>query len=120
MVCISHVGHEAKVIKADEEVGYCLFVATPGLGDLLLCFVHSLVVVEMVVHIPQEVVKGELSVLDIIEVVGVVASSPLVGNSFSEEGEGGDDFVFVFVDFVGVGDDALSEGLISGLVTVEC
>jgi len=120
MVWVSHVGHEAKVIEADEEVWYCLLVAASSFGDLLLCFVHSLVVSEMVVRVPQEVIKGERSILNLLEVVGVVASSPLIGNSISKEGKGGDDLVFVFVDFVGVGDDALSEGLVSGFITIEC
>jgi len=119
MVWVPHVGHEAKVIKPDEEVGYCLSVATPGFGDLLFCFVHSLVVAEVVVCIPQEVIKGECSIFDFLEVVGVVALSPLIGNSFSEEGEGSDDLVFVFVDLVGVGDDTLPKGFVFGFVTIE-
>ena len=64
--------------------------------------------------------RGELSVLDVNKVVDVVASSPLVGNSFSKEGGGSDDLVVVFVNLIGIGDNPSSEGFISGFVTIEC
>ena len=47
-------------------------------------------------------------------------SNLLAVDSISEVGKGGDDFVLVFGDLVGVGDDTLSKGLVSGFVPIEC